>query len=176
MGNTRAIKRNESRATKTPLKIPGSSLKFLTDCDACQYREATRVKHPNGPFPSVFRQIDSLNREFYSGKALTDLSPDLPEGTLDTGELYIKSQVFEIDGHMPFEITGRLDGIGTRADGQGFVIPDFKTIDVKTQHVDDYSLQLGTYALALENPAPGKLRLGVEPSGWLCLVLDIFFF
>jgi len=155
---------------RKPLNISCSSVSFLSPCDACIWREHHDVRHPRGPFPSVFRQIDGINREFYSGKTLKSISADLPEGFLDTGELSVRSEVFEING-IPFFFNGRLDALGTRSDGGGFVVPDFKTVDVKTQHLEHYALQLNAYALALENPAPGKPRLApVTDIGLLCLM------
>jgi len=161
----------EHSQRRNSLKLTCASLSFLSSCDADIWREHHEVKNPRGPFPSVFRQIDSINRQFYTGKSLKTLSPDLPEGTLDTGEMWVQSHVFEIKGHTPFYFTGRLDGLGTRADGGGFIVPDFKTVDVKTQHLGHYQLQLNAYALALENPAPGRPRLApVTHLGLLCLM------
>ena len=147
------------------------ALSFLTTCDRCQWRECHCVKNPRGPFPSVFGKIDRINREFYNGKSLKAVSPHLPEGILDTGEMWVQSKVFEVEGHMPFYLVGRLDAIGTRADGAGYIIPDFKTVDVKAQHIDHYQLQLNAYALALENPTPGRPVLApVTDLGLLCLM------
>jgi hypothetical protein len=155
---------------RKPLRCTCSGLSFLTTCDCCQWREHHSVKNPRGPFPSVFGKIDRINRDFYQGKSLKTLSPDLPEGTLDTGELWVQSRVFEVED-KPVYFTGRLDAIGTRSDGAGFVVPDFKTVDVKTQHLDHYQLQLNAYALALENPAPGRPVLApVTDLGLLCLM------
>ena len=162
---------DENQQDKKPLKLACSGLSFLTACDRCQWRECHCVKNPRGIFPSVFGKIDRINRDFYQGKSLKVLSPDLPEGILDTGELWVQSKVFEVDGHTPFYFTGRLDALGTRSDGAGFIVPDFKTVDVKTQHLDHYQLQLNAYALALENPAPGRPVLApVTHLGLQCLM------
>ena len=162
---------DENQQDKKPLKLACSGLSFLTACDRCQWRECHCVKNPRGIFPSVFGKIDRINRDFYQGKSLKVLSPDLPEGILDTGELWVQSKVFEVDGHTPFYFTGRLDALGTRSDGAGFIVPDFKTVDVKTQHLDHYQLQLNAYALALENPAPGRpVFAPVTHLGLQCLM------
>ena len=157
--------------TQAPVKIAASTLSFLSSCDSCIWREQHLVKHPRGPFPSVFSKIDRLNRDFYDGKSLKTISPDLPDGILQTSELWVQSKVFEFPGHTPFFIVGKLDALGIRADGQGCILPDFKTIDPKTQHLSHYGLQLGGYSLCLENPAPGKPTLGpVTDMGLLTLM------
>lgn len=155
-----------------PVKIAASSLSFLTPCDACQFRQYYSVRQPRGPFPSVFTVIDGVNRDFYNGCSLKALSPDLPEGTLDCSERFVQSRIFHVKGrHTPFYITGRLDGLGSRSDGLGDVLVDFKTVDTKTQHVGHYTLQLGAYAVAMENPAPGKPQLGpITHMGLQCLM------
>ena len=50
-------------------------------------------------------------------------------------------------------------------------ITDLKTVDAKAQHLDHYQLQLNAYALALENPKPGRPVLGpVTHFGLQCLM------
>jgi len=161
---------DENQQGKKPVKLTCSGLSFLTPCDRCQWREHHCVKNPRGIFPSVFGKIDRINRDFYQGKSLKALSPDLPEGTIDTGEMWVQSRVFHLDA-ADIYFTGRLDALGTRSDGAGFIVPDFKTVDVKTQHLDHYQLQLNAYALALENPAPGRpVFAPVTHLGLQCLM------
>jgi len=158
-------------STQKPIKIPASWLSFLTTCDSCQWYDYHIVSHPRGPFPGVFNTIDGLNKKHYHRRSTKNISPDLPEGTLNCGEMFVRSDLITLPGHGPFYLTGRLDAFATFDGDAGFGIVDFKTIDAKTQNLEHYGRQLGCYALALDNPERGKQKYTpVDHLGLLCLV------
>jgi hypothetical protein len=108
--------------------------------------------------PSVFSRIDAAQKRFFNGQPTTKLSLHLPPGTVVPGT-WVTSAALAVPGHCSkVVIRGVTDTHLVFSDGT-FGITDFKTTTPKPEHVEFYGRQLHAYALALENPGPGKAGL-----------------
>ena len=137
-----------------------SDLTFLWDgCKFCFYM---KVKHNivyRGPFPGMFGKMGDLTSNFYLDKPSSAISPSLPGGIVQYREKWVKSSPIRVNSSSSqCMIRGRFDAIVAFEDGSYGII-DYKTSDASTEKAAFYSRQLSAYAYALENPAPGALKL-----------------
>jgi hypothetical protein len=144
----------------TNYTLSPSDLTFSWDgCKRCFY---LKVKHNivyRGPFPGMFGKMGDLTSNYYLDKPSSEISPDLPVGTVTLREKWVKSAPISFpDTSSQCTIRGRFDAIMTFEDGS-FGIIDYKTSDASDEKAAFYSRQLSAYAYALENPAPGALSL-----------------
>ena len=144
----------------TIYNISPSDLTFLWDgCKKCFY---LKIKHNlvfKGPFPGMFSKMGNLTSNFYLDKPSTEISPDLPAGSVKFREKWVKSIPISFpDTSTQIVIKGRFDAIISFDDGSYGII-DYKTSDASEEKAAFYSRQLSAYAYALENPAPNALLL-----------------
>jgi CRISPR/Cas system-associated exonuclease Cas4 (RecB family) len=141
-------------------KLSPSDLTFLWD--SCKYCFYLKVKHNivyRGAFPSIFGKMTNLTSNFYQDKPTSEISLDLPPGTMKLKEKYVTSAPIPISGSSAQAyIRGRFDAVIEFEDGSYGVL-DYKTSDAKDEHAAFYSGQLSAYAYALENPAPNALHI-----------------
>jgi CRISPR/Cas system-associated exonuclease Cas4 (RecB family) len=142
-------------------RIIPSELTFLYQ--SCKRCFVNRVKHgleqPSIPLPSVFNTVAYLQKEYYAGKRTDLISPRLPPGSIDYGELRVQSGRIELPGcASTCFIVGRFD-IVARLDDGSYAVLDFKTGDPNEEKASMYSRQLHAYAYALEHPEQGALEL-----------------
>jgi len=142
-------------------KLSPSDLTFLYD--GCKHCFVLKVKHgitqPSIPLPGVFSIIASLQKDHYSGKRTEEFCPQLPPGTVTLGEKRVRSEQVTFDDlESTCYITGRFDIVVEFDDGT-YGVMDFKTGNPSEGKAEMYSRQLHAYALALENPAEGALKL-----------------
>jgi hypothetical protein len=153
-------------------KLSPSDLTFLWDeCPRCFYLKVVHgFSRPFSPFPKIFNQIDKLIKGYYQGKPTNEISPTLPEGAVQFGERWVTSDLISFPKHSAScYIKGKFDTVVEFSDGS-FGVVDFKTSQARPEHVEFYSRQLHAYAYALENPAPGSLRLApITKLGLLCV-------
>jgi hypothetical protein len=144
----------------TTYNLSPSDLTFNWDgCKKCFY---LKVKHNiafRGPFPGMFSKMGDLTSHFYFGKPAGEISPDLPAGSVQFREKWVKSVPISFPGTASqVVIKGRFDAIIAFEDGSYGII-DYKTSDASAEKAVFYSRQLSAYAYALENPAPGALSI-----------------
>jgi len=142
-------------------KLSPSDLTFLYD--SCRHCFVLKVKHgiaqPSIPLPAIFTKIAALQKEYYSGKRTEEFCPTLPPGVVTYGEQWVRSHSLELSGcSSNCYINGRFDIVAKLDDGS-FAVLDFKTGTPSEEKSRMYARQLQAYALALENPAQGALRL-----------------
>jgi len=145
----------------TEWQISPSDLTFLWDeCKRCFYLKVVEgIARPSTPMPKIFTILDILSKNYFSGKSVSEISPDLPDGTVVFGEKWVASNTITLPGHeSSFYFRGKFDSLIKFADSSYGVI-DFKTSKPKPEHVSFYSRQLHAYAYALENHAPRSLSL-----------------
>jgi hypothetical protein len=156
---------------KNAIKLAPSDLTFLfNDCKRCFYLKVMKnIRRPSTPMAAIFGAIDRAMTGHYHGLPSSEISRDLPAGTIDTVSITVKSCEWILEGHRrPFFITGRTDALIAFDEG-GFCVPDFKTSVPKQSNVEFYARQLRAYAFALENPAPGAHFLSpIERLGLVC--------
>ncbi len=142
-------------------KLSPSDFTFLYErCKRCYYLKAVHnISQPSIPLPSIFSKIAGLLKNYYNGKHTRDLHVELPPGTVNYSERYIKSESIQLPGHNDTcFISGRFDIVVQLDDGTYGVI-DFKTGNPNEEYHELYSRQLHAYAYALEHPAPSTLSL-----------------
>lgn len=142
-------------------RLSPSDLTFLYD--ACKHCFVLKVKHkinqPSIPLPGVFSTISNLQKDHYSGKRTGDFCPHLPPGVITLGEQRVRSAPVSFAGlESTCSLAGRFD-IVAAFDNGSYGVLDFKTGNPSEEKTVMYGRQLHAYALALENPAPGALRL-----------------
>lgn len=151
-------------------KLSPSDFSFLYEgCKRCFYLKVHhRITQPTMPLPGIFTIIASLLKTHYTGKNTKELHPNFPAGIVNYGERFVRSIPIQIDGHTSTcFINGRFD-IVVEFEDKTFGVIDFKTGNPKDTHSNLYGRQLHAYAFALENPAPGALKL--SPVAWLGLL------
>lgn len=156
----------------SPVKLAPSDLTFLwEECPRCFWLKAKGVlKRPSGPFPKIFSRLDQQTKDYFFGKKTEDMAEGLPPGRVAFGGRSVRSAPLDVPGHAAgVVLAGQIDTALSFDDGTWGVI-DFKTSDPKPEHVFFYGRQLASYALAVENPAPGALELSpVTQLGLLCV-------
>jgi hypothetical protein len=153
-------------------KLSASDLTFLfEECRRCFWMKLIGgLPRPRPPFPKVFILLDAQTKRFFAGKRTRELSPSLPPGRVALGERMVRSGRLVVPGHeRPVLLAGRFDS-AFRFDDGSFGLVDFKTAEPRDEHLALYGRQLHAYALAAENPAPGRLLLRpVKQLGLLCV-------
>ncbi len=142
-------------------KLSPSDFAFLYEgCKRCYYLKVVHgISQPSIPLPSVFTKIASLLKDYYDGKLTRELHPDLPPGTVKYGEQWVKSDLIRLPNRTSTcFINGRFD-IVVEFDNKTYGIIDFKTGKPNEEYLNLYKRQLHAYGYALENPAPGALKL-----------------
>lgn len=142
-------------------KLSPSDFAFLyEECKRCYYLKVIHnISRPSIPLPSVFSKIAGLLKDYYHGKHTKELHSALPAGTVKYGEKYVKSKPIQLPGHKATcFISGRFD-IVVEFEDKTYGVIDFKTGKPNEEYHNLYRRQLHAYAYALENPAPGALKL-----------------
>jgi hypothetical protein len=152
-------------------KLSPSDLTFLWDeCKRCFYLKVTRgYRRPAIGFPKIFIRIDQLMKDHYLDQSTKAISPSLPEGKVHLTGRWVESEsISDPDHQAEVYITGMFDTV-LKFDNGSFGVVDFKTTEVKDEHVNFYARQLQAYAYALEHAAPTKLSLKpISVLGLLC--------
>ena len=144
----------------TIYKLSPSDLTFAWDeCHFCFY---LKVKHNivlRTAFPGIFGKMANLTSGFYLGRSAQEIHKDLPPGTVQFREKFVRSAPISFPGSSSqVYLSGRFDAVIAFDDGT-YGIVDYKTSDPHEEHVAFYSRQLTAYAYALEHPAPDALHL-----------------
>ena len=135
-------------------KLSPSDFKYLwTDCKYCYYQKVKNGNAYYGPFPAIFGRLNILLQDSVMGKSLRDIHPDLPGGTIEFQEGFLKSK--PIPGAEDCYISGRFDVL-TKLDDGTFGVIDFKITKPDEEQIQKFSSQLHAYKFALENPAQGE--------------------
>ncbi len=146
---------------KMNYKLSPSDLAFLYEgCKRCYYLKVVHgISQPSIPLPAIFSRMAALLKEYYDGKSTKELHPDLPPGRVMYAERYVQSNPIRLAGHnATCFIKGRFD-IVVEFEDKTYGVIDFKTGKPNEESLDLYKRQLHAYAYALENPAPGTLKL-----------------
>ncbi len=135
-------------------KLSPSDFKYLwVDCKHCYYQKVKNGTSYYGPFPAIFGYMNTLLQNSVMGKSLRDIYPDLPEGTIEFQEGFLKS--IPIPGAEDCYISGRFDVL-TKLDDGTFGVIDFKITKPDEEQIKKFSSQLHAYKFALENPLEGE--------------------
>jgi len=127
-------------------------------CQRCYYDKKVNGIELKVPFPGIFSKFDSLQKKYYHGKSSKLLSDSLDEGKIigDFNKM-LKSEILYDLKDRPFTMSGKIDGYIKHKDS--FTIVDFKTTKISENKIDAYATQLQSYALMMEKPKEGSLKL-----------------
>ena len=156
---------------KNGWKLSPSDFGFLwQECKRCFYLKVVGgFQRPAIPMPKVFTLIDSQMKTYFMGKRTEAIAIGMPNGTIDYAGKRVESASILIKTlSTPCFIRGNFDTV-VKFDDNSFGVIDFKTSQVKPEHVSNYARQLHAYAYALENPAEGKF--GLKPISRLGLLM-----
>jgi len=169
--------------SKKHFKLSPSDFAFLwEECKRCFYlKVVSGFQRPFGAFPKIFTIIDGQMKNYYLEMRTEEISPALPRGVVRYNEKWVESKpIYSTTSSSSCFIKGKFDTALQFDDGTYGII-DFKTSQVKSEHVSLYARQLHSYAHCLENPAPGQFglspisKLGLlvyEPHEYGCLSSD----
>lgn len=134
-------------------KLSPSDFAYLyEECKRCYYLKAKGIlTRPAGVFPAVFGAINTRVQGELVGKDLRELSPNLPEGFVESQEKFVESTPYP--GTSVY-ISGKYDILVKLTDGTYMVI-DFKLSKPGEEKVQKYQSQLWSYKFAFENAANG---------------------
>lgn len=152
-------------------KLSPSSFAFLwEECRRCFYlTTVSAFPRPRGIMPKIFTVIDSAMKNCFEGKRTETIAKGIPPSRVVYGDKWVESSPIAVPGHATTcFVRGKTDTILQFDDGS-YGIVDFKTSSARSEHIPLYARQLMSYAIALENPAPGALAL--KPVSRLGLII-----
>lgn len=149
---------DSSGGNSRPYKLSPSDFKYLwEDCKHCYWRKVRQgIYLPSIGMPGIFGKMNNLLQETLIGRNLNELHPDLPSGTFEKKEAFLKSAPIPNSGRA--YVSGRLDLLTTFEDGTHGII-DLKITDPRSENLYKFSTQLHAYKFALENPADDQERI-----------------
>ena len=144
-------------------KLSPSDFAYLwNDCKHCYYQKVKFDIKYSSPFPAMFGRINGLLQNSIMGMNLQDVHPDLPNGTIEIQEGYMKSK--PIPGTNVY-LSGRFDILSKLTDGT-YALIDFKiTAPDEEKILKRYASQLHAYKFALENPEDGQRPIRISKMG-----------
>lgn len=144
-------------------KLSPSDFGYLwNDCKHCYYQKVKYGISAPSIFPAMFNRITGLLQSSIMGQNLQSIHPDLPSGTIEVKEGFLRSK--PVKGSADCFIQGRFDILTKLDDGTHTVI-DFKITTPDEDKIQKYKSQLHAYKYALENPADVSTPLKISKLG-----------
>lgn len=109
------------------------------------------IQRPMLPFPGVFSALNTRLQGALIGKDLRQLSPKLPQGTVESQEGFVESKPIP---NTRVYIKGKYDLLVKQPD-ETYLIVDFKISQPSDEKIAKYQTQLQAYHYAFEHPAHG---------------------
>jgi CRISPR/Cas system-associated exonuclease Cas4 (RecB family) len=136
-------------------KIAPSGVDYALKCKRCLWLSHKGIKL-DAFFPPIFNAFDLIQKKFLVSQSTKLISDDLPDGRIMT-ELngFVGSSVLEDRKGRPFIIRGKTDVViefATQPKKYGII--DLKTTNINPSKVENYKMQLESYATIFENPNP----------------------
>ena len=134
-------------------KITPSGVDYALKCKRCLWLAYKGIKL-DAFFPPIFNAFDLIQKKFLIKKSLKTISNDLPDGRIMT-ELsgFIGSTTLKDHNGRSFVINGKTDVVvefNTKPKKYGIV--DLKTTNLNPSKIENYKLQLESYATIFLNP------------------------
>ena len=150
-------------------KFSASEFAFgFEGCQRCYYDKKVNNIELKTPFPAIFSKIDYIQKHYYHSKSSKLISKDLDEGEIiaDYNKMLYSELLYD-NKKRPFTITGKIDAYIKHKNS--FTVVDFKTTKIDERKIDTYTTQLQSYALMMEKPKEGSLKLNpVKKLGIFC--------
>lgn len=137
-------------------KLSPSDFAYLyEECKYCYYLKVHYgITRPSMPMPGVFGAINSRLQGALIGHDLKELSPNLPEGVVESQERLVESKPVP---YTSVYIKGKYDLLVRRPDGTHMIV-DLKITKPDDEKGTRYQTQLLAYKYAFEHPAKNELK------------------
>ena len=134
-------------------KITPSGLDYALKCKRCLWLGHKGIKL-DAFFPPIFNAFDLIQKKFLVTQSVKLMSKTLPDGRIMT-ELngFIGSSTLKDKKGRSFIISGKTDVVvefNTKPKKYGII--DLKTTNISPSKVENYKLQLESYATIFQNP------------------------
>ena len=140
---------------ETVFKVAPSGLDYALKCKRCLWLSHRGIKL-NAFFPPIFNSFDLIQKKFLITQSVKLMSKDLPDGRIMT-ELsgFIGSSTLKDKKGRSFVINGKTDVVVEfKTNPKKYGIIDLKTTSISPSKIQNYKLQLESYATIFENPNP----------------------
>ena len=134
-------------------KVTPSGLDYALKCKRCLWLSHKGIKL-DAFFPPIFNAFDLIQKKFLITQSVKLMSKDLPDGRIMT-ELsgFIGSSTLKDKKGRSFVISGKTDVvIEFKTSPKKYGIIDLKTTNINPSKVENYKLQLESYATIFEKP------------------------
>ena len=134
-------------------KIAPSGVDYALKCKRCLWLAYKGIKL-DAFFPPIFNAFDLIQKKFLINKSVKTMSNDLPDGRIMT-ELsgFIGSTTLKDNKGRSFIIRGKTDVVVEfNTNPKKYGIIDLKTTNLNPSKIENYKLQLESYATIFLNP------------------------
>ena len=152
---------------ETVFKVAPSGLDYALKCKRCLWLSHKGIKL-DAFFPPIFNSFDLIQKKFLITQSAKLMSKSLPDGRIMT-ELngFIGSSILKDKKKRPFVISGKTDVVVEfKSNPKKYGIIDLKTTKLNPSKIENYKLQLESYATIFQNPnAKTPKFLNIEELG-----------
>ena len=134
-------------------KIAPSGVDYALKCKRCLWLAYKGIKL-DAFFPPIFNAFDLIQKKFLINKSVKTMSNNLPDGRIMT-ELsgFIGSATLKDNDGRSFVINGKTDVVVEfNTNPKKYGIIDLKTTNINPSKIENYKLQLESYATIFLNP------------------------
>ena len=134
-------------------KVAPSGLDYALRCRRCLWLSHKGIKL-DAFFPPIFNAFDLIQKKFLITQSVKLMSNALPDGRIMT-ELngFIGSSTLKDKKGRPFVIRGKTDVVVEfKTEPKKYGIIDLKTTNISLSKIENYKLQLESYATIFQNP------------------------
>ncbi len=134
-------------------KVTPSGLDYALKCTRCLWL-ANKGIRLDAFFPPIFNAFDLIQKKFLINQSIKTMADTLPDGRIMT-ELngFIGSSILKDKKDRLFIINGKTDVVVEfSGEPKKHGIIDLKTTSINPSKIDNYKLQLESYATIFENP------------------------
>ena len=155
---TKAKKRSEIKDVANAnqemiFKVAPSGLDYALKCKRCLWLSHKGIKL-DAFFPPIFNAFDLIQKKFLITQSVKLMSKTLPDGRIMT-ELsgFIGSSTLKDEKGRSFVISGKTDVVVEfKTNPKKYGIIDLKTTSITPSKIQNYKLQLESYATIFQNP------------------------
>ena len=134
-------------------KVAPSGLDYALKCRRCLWLSHKGIKL-DAFFPPIFNAFDLIQKKFLITQSVKLMAKALPDGRIMT-ELngFIGSSTLKDKKGRPFVIRGKTDVVVEfKTEPKKYGIIDLKTTNISPSKIENYRLQLESYATIFQNP------------------------
>ena len=138
---------------ETIFKVAPSGLDYALKCKRCLWLSHKGIKL-DAFFPPIFNAFDLIQKKFLITQSVKLMSKALPDGRIMT-ELsgFIGSSTLKDKKGRSFVISGKTDVVVEfKTNPKKYGIIDLKTTNINPSKIENYKLQLESYATIFKNP------------------------